>query len=643
MKTLVRSVGAQLIRPALSLLVGLLLLTTARAAGRASEDLATVEYLRTQVGKTWAVVIGINDYDHLRRLQYAVADATEVARVLKNQGYEVIELYDKHATRRAIVSELGGKLLKRVTAKDRVLIYYAGHGVEQRVEGGRAMGYLVPVDGETDDYAGTGISMGLIKELAEALPAKHVLFVVDACYGGIAGQLFRSAEFPKYITREFLRLVTRERGRQLITAGGANQEALESAAWGHSVFTYYFLQGIGEGLADLNDDGIIPASELYTYLDNRVYAAARMQMHVQRPEFWTLAADKGEFVFVPGGATAPRQTASVGGSEDGKVRVPEKGQGDVPTVAERQETAAPYTLRAKLSPPEPTLTPQPPAGSADVQVLDRDADGCTWVQSSARTSFGEHLTKYQAQALAVSDARAKAARTFLGVKVQRSFIDFAQENNLKGQASLVERLMRMTQEGHILKEQLLSSGLRDAPGCQGCEFEVKLRSCILPLPDRSDRDFRVSLALNRNTFLNGDEGLLYISSTRDAYVYLYSIDMDQNASLLFPNEYAKDNLVKAEQQFVFPNEELRQRGIRLRARLPQGASLAAEMIRVVASKVPLPGTTIDPEAHEAGPQKDLSVSGETQGRGSFFTLLAKLHRTREQWVEDGQAFTIHEK
>ena len=93
------------------------------------------------------------------------------------------------------------------------------------------MGYLLPVDGEVDDFAGTGISMGLIKELADALPSKHVLFVVDSCYGGIAAQSFRSTTQSK-TTADYIRLITRERGRQIITAGGADQEASGSPGVG---------------------------------------------------------------------------------------------------------------------------------------------------------------------------------------------------------------------------------------------------------------------------------------------------------------------------------------------------------------------------------------------------------------------------
>ncbi|MDF0643188.1 MAG: caspase family protein [Nitrospira sp.] len=599
-------------------------------------------YVTEQTGAAWAVVIGIDGYQYAPKLRYAVSDAKAVAHALETQGFQTTVLYDAQATRRAIVSELGGKLVKRVSPRDRVLIYYAGHGVEQKVEGGKVMGYLLPVDGEMDDFAGTSISMGLIKELADALPSKHVLFVVDSCYGGIAGQSFRSASLSK-TTEDYVRLITRERGRQVITAGGADQEALESPEWGHSVFTHYFLNGIEEGLADLNNDGIIPASELYTYLDSRVYAAAQLKGHTQRPELWSLAAEKGEFVF-----THRSKVSRLAGepASDLKQSAEQTGLADRPgraTTVEQDSRAgaAQYAMRPKVNRLEPKHSGSASAHLSEVLVLDRDPAGCTWVSSTARVPFGEHNTRHQAQAQAISQARAKAMRHFLGIKVQNSFVDFMQANDLKGQAALTDQLLRMTQEGHILKEEIISSRVENGDRCQSCEYEVKLKDCLLPFTDRGDRDFRVSLAMNRSTFLDGDEGIVYVSATKDAYVHIYSIDRDQNASLLFPNDYAKENLIRAERQFIFPSEDLRQKGLKLKARLPAGSASAAEMIKVIATKTPVSPSLLDP-AQDDRDRSDASTGKDQPGQGTYFHLVAKLHRAKVSWVEDGQAFTIHE-
>ena len=272
------------------------------------------DYVSSQTGKDWAVVVGIDDYQKVRRLKYAVKDAKDIAQVLRKQGFHVTTLFNDQATRHAILKELGSSLITKVKPEDRVVVFYAGHGETWGVTKDRNMGYLIPVEGQSDALVATGISMGHIRELTNILPARHVLFLMDVCYGGIAGQQFRSIS-P--LTESYIKVITREQGRQLITAGGADQQAIEGPVWGHSVFTYYLLEGLGKRLADLNDDGIIPASELYTYLDQRVYTAAQLTGHTQRPELWSLSAEKGEFVFL-GQQTVKSRSVPNPKKEDGR-------------------------------------------------------------------------------------------------------------------------------------------------------------------------------------------------------------------------------------------------------------------------------------------------------------------------------------
>lgn len=262
------------------------------------EGKSPAEYLTGRSGETWALVIGIDEYDVMSPLRYAVADAQAMAALFEQQGFQVTTFYNRKATRRGILKELGDNLPARTGENDRVVIYFAGHGETTKAKGGREMGYLMPSNARGDSLADSAISMGLIRDLADALPAKQVLFLIDVCYGGIAGVRFRST--TQDMTEDNIKQIIRERGRQLITAGSGDQLALEGPEWEHSVFTYYLLQGLGKGLADLNDDGVIPASELFAYLDQRVTTTAQLKGHVQRPELWLLAGDKGEFVFTTG-------------------------------------------------------------------------------------------------------------------------------------------------------------------------------------------------------------------------------------------------------------------------------------------------------------------------------------------------------
>lgn len=282
------------------------------------------------------------------------------------------------------------------------------------------------------------------------------------------------------------------------------------------------------------------------------------------------------------------------------------------------------------------------AGDPDLQVLQADPDGCTWVEAKASVSFGQHDTKHQAMAQAISEARAKAIEGFLGVKVQDRFINFQQESTLKGQVGLTESLLRVTQLGRILKEVVIGHGPRDAGECAGCRYAAHIRACIVPLADQSDNGFKVDVSLNRTRFVDGDEALIQVTLTRDAYLYIYSVDVDWNAALLFPNDFAADNHVKAGQAFLFPGEELKKRGTRVKARLPAGAAVSAEMIRVIASKEPLPSSLIDPAAKDETQKGTRSVR-ESLGTGTFLNLMHKLQATQTEWVEDAQAFTIYKK
>jgi tetratricopeptide (TPR) repeat protein len=82
--------------------------------------------------------------------------------------------------------------------------------------------------------------------------------------------------------------------RQMLTAGGADEQVADNGPNGHSVFTWTLLQGL-EGRADLNNDGFITASELAAYIGPAVSTLGK-----QTPAFGSLVGSEGgEFIFDP--------------------------------------------------------------------------------------------------------------------------------------------------------------------------------------------------------------------------------------------------------------------------------------------------------------------------------------------------------
>jgi hypothetical protein len=238
--------------------------------------------------KSWAIVIGINKYKVWPPLEYAVRDAQAVAQKLRENGFdEVIEILDKDATRERILTLLGAELPKKVTPEDRVLIFFAGHGQTESLPDGKEQGYIIPVDGDITNYFTTAISMQQVREISERVRAKHILYVMDACY---SGQGFTRAFGVEPATNGYLQKITSLRSVQMITAGGKKEQAVE--VQGHGLFTQYFLRGL-DGEADRDNDKVITASELGAYLMPQV---SRASGNLQTPQYGRLDGE-GEVVF----------------------------------------------------------------------------------------------------------------------------------------------------------------------------------------------------------------------------------------------------------------------------------------------------------------------------------------------------------
>ena len=94
------------------------------------------------------------------------------------------------------------------------------------------------------------------------IPAKHVIFIIDACYSGLVLESQRGLD--PHIS-EFVKKVVSVPVRQIITAGGKEDQASENPSLGHGLFTYKLLQGLESGIADDNGDGVITGSEPVSY------------------------------------------------------------------------------------------------------------------------------------------------------------------------------------------------------------------------------------------------------------------------------------------------------------------------------------------------------------------------------------------
>lgn len=246
--------------------------------------------------KMVAVVIGVDLYQNLPseyHLKYAVSDAQGVEKIFKERYSfnRIITLYNQEATRENIMKILLGEL-SILDPDAAVIVYFAGHGITRSTQQGK-LGYLIPYDGSLKgDEMYKNISMQQIKsDISSLIPAKHVLYIVDACFGGLLlGQ--RAAGLKPSHNISYLREITREPVRQIITAGGENEEVLDGGLYGHSVFTGRLIEALKR-----NKD-FLTAKELGVSLQRKVFGDAASRGHKQRPQVGEIYGT-GDFVFIP--------------------------------------------------------------------------------------------------------------------------------------------------------------------------------------------------------------------------------------------------------------------------------------------------------------------------------------------------------
>ncbi|MBI4641634.1 MAG: caspase family protein [Candidatus Tectomicrobia bacterium] len=246
--------------------------------------------------KSWAVVIGINNYRQWPKLEYAVSDARAVAKLLPSLGFdEVITLIDGEATRQNILRVLGDELYEKTQDDDRLLIFFAGHGQTQDLPDGSRVGYIIPVEGDLKSYYSTAISMRQLQDLSARIRAKHIFYVMDSCFSGLLLNLRGISAVREESTgtsSPATQIIAR--ARQVLTAGGAGEPVTEVG--GHGLFTKLFLEGL-QGAADIDRDGSITANELYQFVTPRI---SQESQNAQNPAFGRLGSGVGEFVFKQG-------------------------------------------------------------------------------------------------------------------------------------------------------------------------------------------------------------------------------------------------------------------------------------------------------------------------------------------------------
>lgn len=244
---------------------------------------------QAQYTNSWALVIGINAYQNTNPLSYACNDADSVASLIVDElGFpqaNVTILKDGQATKDGIMNAYLGYRDLASNIDDRVIVFFAGHGTT--VDSSKApVGYLVPVDGSLTNLNSL-VRWDDLTRNADLILAKHILFIIDACYSGLA---FNRAIAPG--TKRFVSDMLQRSARQVISAGKADEVVADGGGptGNNSIFTGHLIEGM-RGQAS-NAEGVLTANALMHYVYQQVSQDNRSK---QTPEYGHIDG-QGDFI-----------------------------------------------------------------------------------------------------------------------------------------------------------------------------------------------------------------------------------------------------------------------------------------------------------------------------------------------------------
>lgn len=230
----------------------------------------------SQIKKTpqsYAIIIGINEYQNIPKLSFAKNDALSFFNLLISPSFNLKKeniylLIDKEANRKNIYEALY-KLEDTIKENDILYFYFSGHGdIESKLSINSPI-LLLP-NSPSKNYLRENecLEINGLKDFFIILNTKKAksYFICDACHAG--SNLIGGLEGVKK-TNDVLTTTWSNEIRLLSCQ--SNELSQESNKWGNGrgVFSFYLELAL-KGLSDNNKDGEITLGEVKRYLESQV-------------------------------------------------------------------------------------------------------------------------------------------------------------------------------------------------------------------------------------------------------------------------------------------------------------------------------------------------------------------------------------
>ena len=309
--------------------------------------------------KSYALTIGISDYEGGYADLPTTNDARRMAQFLIDEaGFDHVHLLTEDKVTKARVAELMSEEFPNLlNADDRFLFYWSGHGDTRAVAVGDGKAGYLPLADTPPERWSRMIAMEDVQRWNRFLPARQSLFLLDACFGGLAGIVPKSSSLRRHRIEQLS-----QPGHHIMSAGTENEQTIASDQWGGSLFTTALLDGLS-GKADaatgFERDGIVSLSELKSYVQERMLFERQLVSWASQitPQVRDLGTSSGEFFFLA--KHAPRLFQS----DTGDGRAGTQTMGREPTTPDVGDKDIAQAAVLRQGPEIPAVLPAEPGST----------------------------------------------------------------------------------------------------------------------------------------------------------------------------------------------------------------------------------------------------------------------------------------
>jgi formylglycine-generating enzyme required for sulfatase activity len=226
-----------------------------------------------------ALVVGINNYEHMEPLGFADKDAKDVAAALQSLDFVVEAMHSDSRLSPSQADEILTQVSRMCAAAEpatTLLVYLSGHGFSG--DGGAP--YFCAKRTDPKSLELTGLKLDEVIDRMRKSKARQKMLVIDACRNRAAHKGVEEQRWQvDQLQSEGLAVLYSTSDGAVSLEPSGQQKDMRGREMQNGIFTHYLLRGL-EGDSDGNGDRWITFRELALYVD---YEVKRETRNRQRP------------------------------------------------------------------------------------------------------------------------------------------------------------------------------------------------------------------------------------------------------------------------------------------------------------------------------------------------------------------------